>query len=662
MRQMPEKVGLAVHEHTSSKVDSKSPPVVLIGNPNVGKSVVFGYLSGRYVTVSNFPGTTVEISRGTIGTNGVKDTIIDTPGVNNLLPSSEDERVTRDLLLRQKPKSIIQVVDSKNLKRGLLLTIQLAEMELPVVLDLNMTDEAITRGVSVDAAALSKLLRVPVIETVATRQKGLKEVGDAIKISAIPEMSLNYGPLIEPAVKKIENKLPEIRTGVRSIALMLLGGDETIVDWLQDRMSTAELEEVESIVRSVQEKFNEPLSRVITRRRMKEAGRIADISTGRYGKQSSDIATKIGIWTMHPFWGLFSAAAILYMMYQFVGVFGAGYLTDYLEGVIFAQYLSVWFSDLFSHVPIAVIRDIFVGEYGLLTMALPYSIAIILPVVVTFFIAFGILEDSGYLPRLAVMLNKVFKLMGLNGKAVLPMVLGLGCDTMATLTTRILDTKKERILVTLLLALGVPCSAQLGVIMGLLGAISISALMIWGVVVFLVLIVVGFLASKLIPDEGSDFILELPPIRVPKLSNITVKTLARTEWYLKEAVPLFFVGTLLLYLLHATGALLVIERFSSPIVQSVLGLPAKATEAFIVGFLRRDYGIAGLNGMDLTTAQILVASVTLTLFIPCIANFLIMIKERGMKMTLAMSAVIIPIAFLVGGMLNFILKLTGYTG
>ena len=659
---MSEKVGLAVHEHTSSKVVSKSPPVVLIGNPNVGKSVIFGYLSGRYVTVSNFPGTTVEISRGTIGINGTKDMIIDTPGVNNLLPSSEDERVTRDLLLREKPKSVIQVVDSKNLKRGLLLTIQLAEMELPVVLDLNMTDEAIARGVSVDASALSELLGVPVIETVATRKRGLKELGDALKTTAIPEMSLNYGPLIEPAVKTIENKLPEIRTGVRSIALMLLGGDETIVDWLQDRMSTAELEEIESIVGSVQEKFNEPLSRVITRRRMKEAGRTADISTGRFGKQSSDIATKIGIWTMHPFWGLFSAAAILYLMYQFVGVFGAGYLTDYLEGVIFAQYLSVWFSDLFSHVPVQIIRDIFVGEYGLLTMALPYSIAIILPVVVTFFIAFGILEDSGYLPRLAVMLNKVFKLMGLNGKAVLPMVLGLGCDTMATLTTRILDTKKERILVTLLLALGVPCSAQLGVIMGLLGAISISALMIWGVVVFLVLIVVGFLASKLIPDEGSDFILELPPIRVPKLSNITVKTLARTEWYLKEAVPLFFVGTLLLYLLHATGALLIIERFSSPIVQSVLGLPAKATEAFIVGFLRRDYGIAGLHGMDLTTAQILVASVTLTLFIPCIANFLIMIKERGMKMTLAMSAVIIPIAFLVGGILNFILKLTGYTG
>ncbi len=582
--------------------------------------------------------------------------------MNNLLPSSEDEQVTRDLLLRENPKSVVQIVDSKNLKRGLLLTIQLAELDQPMIMDLNMTDEAITRGVSIDNTGLSDLIGVEVLQTVATRAKGLKEIAEALKTPAIPKMRVRYGPIIEPAIKKIEEYLGEIQTGRRGVSLMLLAGDETIHGWLQDKMSSSEFDEVMAIVASVQERFNEPLSRVVTRRRMKEARRISDIALGQNANENSDFATKIGIWTMHPFWGMFFVLGVLYIMYQFVGIFGAGYLTDFLEKVIFAKYLSVWFLELFSHVPSEIIRDIFVGDYGLLTMALPYSIAIILPVVVTFFIAFGILEDSGYLPRLAVMLNKVFKLMGLNGKAVLPMVLGLGCDTMATLTTRILDTKKERILVTLLLALGVPCSAQLGVILGLLGAISMSALLIWGVVVFGVLVVVGFLASKVIPEESSDFILELPPIRVPKLGNITVKTLARTEWYLKEAVPLFFFGTLLLYVLHETGALFFLERISSPLVQNVLGLPAKATEAFIVGFLRRDYGIAGLNQMALTTPQILVASVTLTLFIPCIANFLIMIKERGVKMTLAMSAVILPVAFGVGGLLNFILNLVGYTG
>ncbi len=651
-----------MHEGLAKPVNKKSAPVVLVGNPNVGKSVIFGYLSGKYVTVSNFPGTTVEISKGTIGTNGTKDTIIDTPGVNNLLPSSEDERVTRDLLLRDRPKSVVQVVDSKNLKRGLLLTVQLAEMDLPIIFNMNMTDEALSRGVSLDSAELSKLLSVDVIESVAIRNRGLSELSEAIKSPKIPKIKVSYGPIIEPGIKEISEILGDTIEGKRAISLMVLARDESIFGYLQDKLSSGQIEEVKVIVDTVQEKFGESLSRVITRRRMKEAGRIADMAAGKSSGGSSDLATKLGKLTMHPFWGLGFVFAVLYIMYQFVGVFGAGFLTDFLEEVVFGEYLSVWFAALFAYMPIEIIRDIFVGEFGLLTMALPYSIAIILPVVVTFFIAFGILEDSGYLPRLAVMLNQVFKLMGLNGKAVLPMVLGLGCDTMATLTTRILDTKKERILVTLLLALGVPCSAQLGVIMGLLGAISMSALFIWGAVVFGVLVAVGFLASKVLPDEGSDFILELPPIRMPKLGNITVKTLARTEWYVKEAVPLFFFGTLLLYFLDATGALLVLERISSPLVQTVLGLPAQATQAFIVGFLRRDYGIAGLNGMDLTTAQILVASVTLTLFIPCIANFLIMIKERGVKMTIAMTAVILPIAFLVGGLLNLLLNAVGYTG
>ena len=177
-----------MHGHTQSSTKSKTSPVVLIGNPNVGKSVIFGYLSGTYVTVSNFPGTTVEISRGTLSANGTKDTIIDTPGVNNLLPSSEDEQVTRDLLLRENPKSVVQIVDSKNLKRGLLITIQLAELDQPMIMDLNMTDEAITRGVSIDKTGLSELIGVQVLHTVATRDKGLKEISEAQKTHAIPKM------------------------------------------------------------------------------------------------------------------------------------------------------------------------------------------------------------------------------------------------------------------------------------------------------------------------------------------------------------------------------------------------------------------------------------------------------------------------------------------
>jgi ferrous iron transport protein B len=273
------------------------------------------------------------------------------------------------------------------------------------------------------------------------------------------------------------------------------------------------------------------------------------------------------------------------------------------------------------------------------------------------------MEDSGYLPRLAVMSNQIFKKMGLNGKAVLPMVLGLGCDTMATMTTRILDTEKDRTIVTLLLALGVPCSAQLGVILGMFASLPLLYLLIWIFIITGILISVGYLASRVIPGEGSDFILEIPPLRIPLLSNVVVKTLARIEWYLKEAVPLFILGTFILFALHKTKLLTFLEWAATPLIVHVLGLPAKVTEAFLIGFLRRDYGAAGLFMLSkegqLNPHQILVSLVTITLFIPCIAQFFMMVKERGFKKALWISAVIIPLAFGVGGMVNFLLEFFG---
>jgi ferrous iron transport protein B len=296
-------------------------------------------------------------------------------------------------------------------------------------------------------------------------------------------------------------------------------------------------------------------------------------------------------------------------------------------------------------------------------MALTYAIAIVLPIVGCFFLIFGLMEDSGYLPRLAVMTNQIFKKMGLNGKAVLPMILGLGCDTMATLTTRILDTEKDRIIVTLLLALGVPCSAQLGVILGMFSGLPTLYFLIWIFLMVGIILLVGFLAALVIPGKGSDFILEIPPLRMPQLSNVIIKTLARIEWYLKEAVPLFILGTLMLFLLHQVRGLTFLEKMASPLIVHLLGLPAKVTEAFIIGFLRRDYGAAGLFVLardgQLNPHQVLVSLVTITLFIPCIAQFFMMIKERGLKRALWISAVIFPIAFGVGGMLNFLLRWIG---
>jgi ferrous iron transport protein B len=243
------------------------------------------------------------------------------------------------------------------------------------------------------------------------------------------------------------------------------------------------------------------------------------------------------------------------------------------------------------------------------------------------------------------------------------MVLGLGCDTMATMTTRILETEKDRTIVTLLLALGVPCSAQLEVILGMFATLPALYLFLWIFIIAGLLVVVGYLASRVIPGEGSDFILEIPPLRIPLISNVVVKTLARMEWYLKEAVPLFILGTLILFVLHKTKILTFLEWAATPLIVHLLGLPAKVTEAFLIGFLRRDYGAAGLFVLSkegqLNPHQILVSLVTITLFIPCIAQFFMMAKERGLKKALWISAVIIPLAFGVGGMVNFLLQFLG---
>jgi ferrous iron transport protein B len=278
---------------------------------------------------------------------------------------------------------------------------------------------------------------------------------------------------------------------------------------------------------------------------------------------------------------------------------------------------------------------------------------------------FGVLEDSGYVPRLAIFSDRIFRSMGLNGKAVLPMVLGLGCDTMATMTTRILGTPKERLIAIVLLALGIPCSAQLATIMGILGGISVWALVTLFGVVMTQMFLVGFLAARILPGERSEFMLELPPIRMPDLRNLLKKTALRIRWYLGEAVPLFLIGTALLFVLDRTGMLSLIVRVSSPVVTGLLGLPAESARVFVMGFLRRDYGAAGLFHLattgQLTGVQAVVALTVMTLFVPCVANVLMIARERGAKVAIGAVAFITPVAVFTGAALNYALRLFGIT-
>lgn len=644
-------------------LSSTDPKIALVGNPNVGKSVIFGFLTGRYVTVSNYPGTTVEVSRGSSVFEGQKVSVIDTPGVNSLVPMSEDEQVTRNILLHEKLEGVVQVADAKNLRRALLISIQLSEMGLPFLLDLNMEDEAAGLGMQIDKTRLSELLGVPVIGSIAIQKKGLKDLRKKVLGLKTSSYQLRYSQEIEVAVQKLEALLPSSLLSKRSIALMILSGDKSLIEWLHQKMPDDLIASVGKIRGELACRFSEPLAYLINKQRLKKVDDLMSQVVLAEARKQHGFLNLVGRLSMHRVWGLFFLAAVLFIVYEFVGKFGAQIAVDWLEKGLFGHYLNPWsrilFAKIFFFSPL--LQDLFVGPYGIITMALTYSLAIIFPIVITFFLAFSLMEDSGYLPRLAIMLNRIFRMMGLNGKAVVPMVLGLGCDTMATMTARIMDTKKERIILTLLLALGVPCSAQLGIVLGMLGALPYWATFLWLGIVGGTLIFVGFISSQILPGNRSDFMMEIPPIRKPTLLNILTKTFARLEWYLKEVVPLFIVGTLFLFALDRLAWLPAIQRAASPLVVNFLHLPTEATEAFLIGFLRRDYGatkffdLYGQGKMD--PIQAIVSLIVMTLFVPCLANVLMIVKERGMKTMIAIVGFIYPFAFLVGGIVNWGLRL-----
>src|SRR3954468_1065109 len=569
--------------------------VALVGQPNVGKSVVFGRLTGRYVTVSNYPGTTVAITKGRALVGAEVCDIVDTPGVNALDGTiSEDERITREVVASADCDIVVQVADARNLRRALMLTAQLAGFDKPMVLALNMVDEAFARGIAIDGPALAEALRIPVIEMVAVEGRGFSELRGALASAARP-----YVPA-PPHASGRAVWAHELTERVRRVSTLSLA-------YVQETLARA---------------------------------------------------------TRRPATGLPILAAVLYALYLFVGVFGAQTLVKLLEDGLFGQGINpaaTWLADRF--IPVPFIRDFLVGQYGLITMGLTYAIAIVLPVVATFLLMFGFLEDSGYIPRLAIFCDRIFRVMGLNGKAVLPMVLGLGCDTMATMTTRILGTPKERLIAILLLALGIPCSAQLATILGILGGVSFVALATLFAVVLGQMFLVGWLAARVLKGERSEFVLELPPIRWPRLGNLLTKTRLRIWWYLGEAVPLFLVGTVLLFVLDRLGALEWISAAGRPLVTGLLGLPPATAQILVMGFLRRDYGAAGLfqlaHSGQLTGVQAVVALTVMTLFVPCVANFLMMVRERGVKTGLAIVGVITPIAIFTGAGLNYVLHYLG---
>lgn len=473
---------------------------------------------------------------------------------------------------------------------------------------------------------------------------------------------IGYSDTLEVYISKIVELLThkEYKVSKRALTLLLLEEDEEILKAVKTK-DAQNFPLIVTIIQEAKKHYSQPLNYIITLRRQQEASQIANRIMSFEKNPIIGLQERLSRIMMNPLTGAPILLFVLYYgLYKFVGTFGAGFLVDFLENKVFGNYINPWaIKAVNAAIPFKLLQDLLVGEYGIITLGVRYAFAIILPIVATFFFAFAIVEDTGYLPRLAMLVDQLFKRIGLSGRAVIPLVLGFGCDTMATMVTRTLPTKRERIIATLLLALAIPCSAQMGVILALLEGNPIG-LVVWLGVIILVFLLVGFLAAKIMPGELPTFYMEIPPLRLPQFSNVLRKTASRLSWYFKEIFPLFIFASLLIWLGQISGVFdIFVKILEYPI--RALGLPDKAAVAFLFGFFRRDYGAAGLYDLKkaglLSGNQMVVSCITLTLFLPCIAQLLMNIKERGMRMGIVMSVFILFFSFSVGYLVNVILNL-----
>jgi len=467
---------------------------------------------------------------------------------------------------------------------------------------------------------------------------------------------------IEIAAERIENLLKaDYYISKRAVALLLLQEDKEIRELVRWKEPQG-LPEIDEIIREAASHFANPISYELAVERQNEIKDIVNRAV-KVGKEKISFRERLSRLTMNPITGLPILFFVLYWgLYRFVGDFGAGTVVDFLEGTVFEKtinpLLTAFFTDI---IPWKALQDLVVGEYGMLTLGFRYAVALILPIVTFFFIVFSIIEDTGYLPRLAMLIDRTFKKIGLSGRAVIPMVLGFGCATMATMVTRTLPTKRERIISTMLLALAVPCSAQLGVILALLEGRP-RAMLVWAGVIWLVFLFVGYLSAKVLPGERPSFYMEVPPLRLPKISNVLTKTYVRVKWYFKEILPLFLWASFFIWLGQLTRLFeLIINILRRPV--ELIGLPPEAAQIFLFGFFRRDYGAAGLYDINkqglLNGTQLVVGCIALTLFLPCIAQLLMNAKERGWKTGLSISCFTLFFSFSVAYIVNLILTKLG---
>jgi ferrous iron transport protein B len=567
--------------------------ILLVGNPNVGKSVVFSRLTGVHVISSNYPGTTVGYTKGSMKLGTELADVIDVPGTYTLDPTCEAERVAQEMLATG--DVVIDVVDATNLERNLYLTLQLLERYIPVVVALNVWDETKHRGISINLDKLREALGVPVIPTVAVSGEGMKQLVEVLPQAKSPA---------HPA-----------------------------------RTSEERWKAVGNIIDPVQH---------ITHHHHTWSERLADAS-------------------IRPFSGGIIAIAVLA---------GAFFGVRFVSESIIRYAMDPLFDDLWAPVVLrlsglmggsGLLHDIVVGgigrdeinfveSFGLLTSGLYVPFAMVLPYILSFYAILGLLEDSGYLPRLAVMVDTLMHRLGLHGYAIIPTMLGLGCNVPGIMASRILESRRERFIVATLISIAIPCASLQAMIFGLVGERGGRYVLLVYSVLFVVWLALGFILRRAVRGFTPELLIEIPPYRLPSYRAVAQKLWMRTRGFIVEAVPLVLGAVLAVNVLYSLGVFYLIADATAPVVTTILGLPKESVAALAVGFLRKDVALGMMAPLNLTAGQLVVASVVLAMFFPCIATFVVLLRELGVSGLFKSTALMMVAALVTGGILNLIMN------
>ncbi|MBF0213549.1 MAG: ferrous iron transport protein B [Magnetococcales bacterium] len=637
------------------------PVLVIVGLTNAGKSTLFNTITNSYTMVANYPQTTVTSSCKEIVLHGRKVTVIDTPGIASLVALTPDEQTTLDFLLDKKPCRILFCGDALRLKQSLILYAQIRELAIPTVFCLNKADEAARRGIVIDAEQLSRDVGGRVVLTDAAHGIGMKTLLQQLANPALPVGGMiQYPEDLEQVLTRIGALFDPSKRPPRGQWLQIIQSLAGLDRLLADRFPAERIQKAKEIIQELHWRHTpSALQLRIFNGREEWAERISRQVTRRSDFPVHSFFQRLAWASRHPLLGWPIFMTILWLTFHGVVVLSSE-MAGFLDGELFkplATTIEAWVNH-------PEINEFLVGNFGLLTMGLFNAMVTVVPILLVFFLIINILEDTGYLPNLSVLANRTLAPFGLSGKAVLPLVLGTGCNTMATLTSRILETRKERLMAVFLIALGMPCAVQLGIMMAILATIPFTAMLIVLGAVAGTQIVCGVILNRLIgtsQGKGAEFILELPPFRWPDPLHVVRKTYYRVKWFLWEAVPMFMLAALMMYTLEKSGILEKLKVLFHPVVTGFLSLPDKVTEVFILVLSRREVGAVYfkdmVDGGELTFQQIVVGLVVMTLFIPCASNTMMMIKEIGPKWAISMNVVIILLAILVGGLVNFLMNI-----